>query len=67
MGLKLKDSESIQHIYDICDKTQGVCVFCECILIDGYLTYDKMAAIVDYLRGDCVKRVLNSEKGLDKS
>ena len=67
MGLQLKDIESIQRIYDICDKTQGVYVFRDCIHIDGYLTYDKMAAIVDYLRGDCVKKVLKSEKGLDMS
>lgn len=55
MGLQPNSVEEISRIYEICDKTSGVFVFYGGIRLDCYLSFDKMAEIVDYLRSRNVK------------
>ena len=59
MVLQLNNVDEISRIYDICDKTSGVFVFYGGIRLDCFLSFDKMAEIVDYLRSLNVKSPLN--------
>lgn len=50
MVLQLNNIDEISRIYEICGKSSDIFVFYGGIHIDCFLSFDKMAEIVDYLR-----------------